>query len=791
MRPESLEVEGFTAFRQKTRVEFGDADLFAFTGPTGAGKSSLIDAMIFALYGKVPRLGERLVEPVITKGRQEARVRLDFALGDERYTAVRVVRRTKSGATTKEARLERGDEVLAGNATALDPEIRRLLGLDFQQFTTCVALPQGEFARFLRQAPRDRQALLSKLLGLGLYGRVRDRARGRKEQAAGRIELLEAQLAGLAEADEAAEAERERRVDSLERLQTETREETKRQAERESEQRAVAEERRRGKMQMEALAAADTPRAVRDLGAERQAAEERRRAAQDALARAEEDRNAAGAERNRLGDAVALSRVRDDWMRRDRLVGRKEAAAREAESTEAALREAEEHGDDAEAEVSAARETLAGAERTHRAHSLRDGLVVGEPCPVCEQEVCELPSGGEAAGLDGLRTALGKAERTEKAARKRRDDAASAHAAAEQKRKTTNEEYAEVIATLVGQPGRSEAEQALTAIAGADGVIAQAEARLERERKALRTAEEEVGGFDAREKKAWARFDAARDRLSDLEPPAPDRGSLLGAWEALAHWAAATLPEVRASVERQDEEARRLDEQRTASRERLVDLFSERGVALRGDPQRAADTAVEGARRDLDEVRRQRKERRRLQRESKAAREAAAVAGALHTHLRADRFERWLLTAAFHGLTADASRILVELSGGQYSFRHNEKFEFDIVDHGNADETRSSKTLSGGETFLASLALALALSDQISELAAAGAARLESIFLDEGFGSLDADTLDTVAATIEELGAKGRTVGLVTHVRDLAERIPVQFRVSKTSATASVERIAS
>lgn len=791
MRPEALELEGFTAFRQKTRIEFGDADLFAFTGPTGAGKSSLIDAMIFALYGRVPRLGERLVEPVITKGRQEARVRLDFALGDDRYTAVRVVRRTKSGATTKEARLERGDEVLAGNATALDPEIRRLLGLDFQQFTTCVALPQGEFARFLRQAPRDRQALLSKLLGLGVYGRVRDRARGRKEKAAGRIELLEAQLADLSEADETAEAERAGRVEALARLQTETRTESKQQAEWEGEKRAVEEERRRGRAQMDALAAAEVPRAVRDLGAERQQAEERRRAAQDALDRAEEDRKRAGAARNGLGDAVALSRVRDDWVRRDRLAGRREAATRDAEGAQAALRAAEEQGDDAEAEVSAARETLAGAERTHGAHALRGGLVVGEPCPVCEQEVSRLPSGGEAVGLDGLRAAVRKAERTEKAARSRRDEAASAHAAAEQTRKSTNQEYEEVAATLTGQPGHSEVEQALAAITKADGVLEQAEARLERERKTLRTAEEEVGGFGVREKKAWARFDAARDRLSDLEPPAPDRGSLLGAWEALARWAAATLPEVRGLLERHDEKARRLDEKRTASRERLAGLFSECGVELRGDPQRAADAALEGARDDLREVQRQREERRRLLSESKAAREAAAIAAALHTHLRADRFERWLLTAAFHGLTADASRILVELSGGQYSFRHNEKFEFDIVDHGNADETRSSKTLSGGETFLASLALALALSDQIADLAAAGAARLESIFLDEGFGSLDADTLDTVAATIEELGAKGRTVGIVTHVRDLAERIPVQFRVSKTSATASVERFTS
>lgn len=791
MRPEILELEGFTAFRQRTRIEFGDADLFAFTGNTGAGKSSLIDAMIFALYGRVPRLGERLVEPVITKGRQEARVRLDFALGSERYTAVRVVRRTKSGATTKEARLERGDEILAGNATALDPEIRRLLGLDFQQFTTCVALPQGEFARFLRQAPRDRQALLSKLLGLGLYGRVRDRARGRKEKAAGRIEVLEAQLADLSEADDAAEAGRERRVEELARLQTKTREEAKRQAEWESGQRAVEEERQRGKAQLDALAAAEVPHAVRDLGAERQKAEERRRTAQDAQVRAEKDRNEARDARDGLGDAVALSRVRDDWVRRDRLAGRRQAAAGEVEDAQAALRRAEERSADAEAEVSAARETLAEAERTHRAHALRSGLVVGEPCPVCEQEVSQLPSGGEAAGIEGLRAALRKAERTEKAARNRCDDAGSAHAAAEQKRKSANEEYEEVTAALVGQPELAEVERSLAAITKADGVIEQAEARLERERKTLRTAEEEVDGFDAREKKAWSRFDAVRDRLSDLEPPAPDRGSLLGAWEALARWAAATLPEVRGAVERHDEKARRLAEERAASRERLAHLFSESGVALRGDPQRAADAALDRARADLQEVRRQRKERRRLQSERKAALEAAAIAAALHTHLRADRFERWLLTAAFHGLTADASRILVELSGGQYSFRHNEKFEFDIVDHGNADETRSSKTLSGGETFLASLALALALSDQIADLAAAGAARLESIFLDEGFGSLDADTLDTVAATIEELGAKGRTVGIVTHVRDLAERIPVQFRVSKTSATASVERIAS
>ena len=166
------------------------------------------------------------------------------------------------------------------------------------------------------------------------------------------------------------------------------------------------------------------------------------------------------------------------------------------------------------------------------------------------------------------------------------------------------------------------------------------------------------------------------------------------------------------------------------------------------------------------------------------------MARALAQHLTAPGFKGWLLAAAFDRLVSGASERLRELSSGQYTFQSNGKFEFDVVDHANAGETRSAKTLSGGETFLASLALALALAEHVSDLAAAGTARLESIFLDEGFGALDGETLDIVATAIEELATKGRTVGIVTHVTDLAERIPVRFKVSKTPATATVERIA-
>ena len=102
---------------------------------------------------------------------------------------------------------------------------------------------------------------------------------------------------------------------------------------------------------------------------------------------------------------------------------------------------------------------------------------------------------------------------------------------------------------------------------------------------------------------------------------------------------------------------------------------------------------------------------------------------------------------------------------------------------------RSARTLSGGETFLASLALALALADATAELAPEGAPQMESIFLDEGFGTLDPDTLETVAAAIEELGASGRLVGIVTHIRELADRMPVRLEVTKTGGSATVERV--
>src|SRR5260221_5812422 len=108
MRPVRLEMAGFGAFRDPTVIDFSDVDYIALVGPTGSGKSTVIDAMCFALYGSVPRYShQNRVGYVVTSGAAEARGSFTFDADGRRYTATRVVRRRPDGkAVTREARLQ-------------------------------------------------------------------------------------------------------------------------------------------------------------------------------------------------------------------------------------------------------------------------------------------------------------------------------------------------------------------------------------------------------------------------------------------------------------------------------------------------------------------------------------------------------------------------------------------------------------------------------------------------------------------------------------------------------------
>jgi exonuclease SbcC len=166
------------------------------------------------------------------------------------------------------------------------------------------------------------------------------------------------------------------------------------------------------------------------------------------------------------------------------------------------------------------------------------------------------------------------------------------------------------------------------------------------------------------------------------------------------------------------------------------------------------------------------------------AERSAAVAHSLAGHLRADGFERWLMVGAVADLVSGANELLAQLSAGGFSLFADNEGGFAIVDHRNADETRSVATLSGGETFLVALALALSLAETLSAGSSSG---LDAILLDEGFGTLDEESLDTVASVLEELTGRGLMVGIVTHVKELAARATVRLEVRREPTGSVVE----
>ena len=1034
MKPKRIELEGFTAYRQQTVIDFEDADLFVIVGATGSGKSSIIDAMIFALYGSVPRFDDqKLVQPVISQGRNEARVRFHFALDGKDYSVARVVRRVASDptrASTKEARLESGTEVIASGAPEVTQAVIDRIGLSFDQFTRCVVLPQGAFARFLHDKPKARQDLLNKLLGLGLYERLAARAREAARDADARMEAYAQQLEALAgfTADrerhaaaraksiavlaarfrverssieglgrEAADVGKAADEDDADRLRlaavavpSEVTALADRRAGLRLEQRAASTEidyvrqrlagaqRRRGelgelaplvrlqdllrqladkrgsippeRMRLDEATEADQRAEgfflkcaeqrgklgdleplvrrrglLRQLAAAREevaAAAGRRAAARQSLDEARSAREAATSRLETLGDVDALIALRDLMRqlqaKRDRLTG---AAVNLGNAREQA-QQARHEWSGAEQAEREARDWLDRVKAEHYAHELRTGLRAGEPCPVCEQEVTSLPPASSPGGLRDAENSLAAAARRRSQSAEAHARAAAAASAADQAHASLLDEIddaekrtvdsgigspaevdvridaaragrenanqtgmrcAEAQATLTAAEEREQAlersvanierqlggvssGQALTEAEIAERIraIRAAEAQLDEARAAHGRTREKLAGVETRytaltrdvadlgertqgapppaevdveidtiheveteldrlraeqrdaterlercsreldalagdEHALWRRLDALRVSVVRHAPPELDRQAGLGSsWDTMAAWAVQTAADLQERVDSARDQASTLAAQRQERLEAFLTALEEIGVGAA--PEAPAAEAGIGdllARREaeasaeLDAIRSKLDEKEGLKAQRDAARKRGLVAGRLGRLLGTAHFQRWRLTGAFEQLVAAASRWLRELSGNTYSLAHSAQLGFEVVDHANADDRRPVRTLSGGETFLASLSMALALADQVADLASSGAARLESMFLDEGFGSLDPETLDSVAAALEELGSTGRTLGIVTHVPALAERVPVQFRVTKDASTARVERVAS
>lgn len=800
MRPVRLELEGFGTFRDRTEIDFDGLDLVAFVGPTGSGKSTVIDAMTFALYGSVARYDNTsLVAPVIHQLSTEARVRFDFELAGRRYTAVRIVRRVKSAdggaprATTKEARLERveGDDattVLAGNVRELDAEIGELIGLDFQQFTRTIVLPQGDFAEFLTDDPGNRQKLLRRLLDLDIYARMGARARDLAKEAGQRARIHTEELERLAGVDPSRLAAANDRQTRLAAFAADLDDRLVAVAEVDTELAAKRDEVTAIDRALGVLANIAVPEGLVTADAVTSAALAALDTARTDLAAAQKAREASIVALDDAGDPNLL---RTAVARRREITRLAEAVAAldaEHETTLAAQTDAATAAAEAEEAAETSRAALRTARRSADAADWVAQLVVGEPCPICEQVVAEAPSAHGADELARLDQTTAAAERTMETARRERarlDGRVQSLAAdlADRRKQLAAAEAEGADEPEVTEAALATAEAAATAADEAGRVLRHAETTQ-------RAAQSELDAARKAEAEYRAGFMGQRDAVVAHGAPTPEGSSLVADWQALAEWAVTTV-DARSSERAEIAAAGKA--LATTKADLLAALAADAdALGLTGDPGALSAATAAARATTTAEIERIKEQLARVEEltgriaELEQARTVHDTLG--RQHLSAAGFERWLLSEALDHLVERATGRLRELSNGRYSLEAVDG-SFAVRDHGNADERRDIRTLSGGEIFLASLSLALALAESIAELATVDGPRLESIFLDEGFGTLDVETLDILASAIEELSASGRLVGIVTHVRELAERMPVRFEVRKGAATSTIERV--
>ncbi len=787
MKPERLELRHFTAFRELDGpIDFTDIDLFALTGPTGAGKTSVIDAICFALYGAVPRTDG--VEPVIALGAGEARVLLEFCVGDRSFRVARVVRRTKTGATTAEARLEREGTQVASGAKEVTRAVERLLGLSFEHFTRCVVLPQGEFAAFLHETPAGRQRLMRSLLDLGLFERVRAAARARHALAEQTSVTLEHERAALGDVSEETLTAAAERVEQLVEVRAAVETLVPSRATAHESMAAVEGQIAEADRSLRALAGLRPPDGLDATGEDASELETRLVELQDratdiAETVEEVEKELAGEPgRSELEALVAA------WARHAELTT---ATSEAAESVAAIQKEVDIATRDealATARLEEATAALQLLERAHAAHRLTDELAVGQPCPVCRRRVDAVPEHTAPDDLTDAESVVRAAKEELGPVRHRLGEARADLGNRTGRWETIRVELEGIATDLAGRPTLSEVEQKLQARTRSEKQVEQlrieerattrARQEITRRRAALQRDLEELG----------RRYTDARDLVAPIGDLPSAAGSPAQQWDALLVWAeeqSTRLSDTRDGLAEQRErhrlEIERIDEQLRALVEPLhhdvteTDAIREVSIRALADAEHRVERLSEAQERATH-----------IERKVEVARGKAGVAKELATLLSARGFEPWLMQEAMMALVVGANVLLEELSSGAYSLVVSNG-AFEVVDHRNADETRAAKTLSGGETFLVSLALALSLAEHVRTVA--GGAAIESVFIDEGFGTLDAASLDIVASVLHRLGERSQMVGIVSHVTELAQQMPVRFEVTKTPDGSRVERV--
>ena len=494
-----------------------------------------------------------------------------------------------------------------------------------------------------------------------------------------------------------------------------------------------------------------------------------------------EDLRSASAERVSLEELDRIERLHER-----RTVLEEELGSHDLESMAKALAEAEQHVASLVSELSAARAELDGFRTKHAAHALAGSLEPGDDCPVCGRTVESLASPVEIGELERAESRVEKVEESLADARNQVAKLGSAKASAETAVEKLEESLSGVLVELEGAPSRESIDALRLSAKKSIEEMAGLERSIETARKELTRHEKTRSGFAEEQRSLGRTLMKARDEVVDLKPPIAESEDVLIQWKELISWKTEKLAELVPLV---STAATEIDEKESAAdllRSRLAESLASLGIALEGPASAAVARAEEQARQAVEKLESTKDEAAALRQRVDEKTREADMAAALARHLRSDGFERWMMAGAIADLVSGANSILAQLSQDAYSLHSDEDGSFDIVDHRNADEIRPISTLSGGETFLVSLALALSLAETLS---AGSGSTLDAIILDEGFGTLDEESLDIVATVLESLTESGLMVGIITHVRALASRAPVRFQVTKGPGGSKVAQL--
>ena len=827
MRPVELRLRNFRSyFGDEASFDFRGRRLVGIVGPIGSGKSSILDAIAFALYGRTASVGKG-TKALIHQRAEHAAVAFRFDIDGDLWEAQRMLR--KKGAGDHALYRLKDDsqdaeklEQIVGEAE-VNAKIVELLGLDFDAFGRSVLLAQGRFAEFLTARPAERDSVLKGVFGLDRIDRMRAVAKERAGEAEIEAEKAEVAVRHLIELEASTASRKEVLGGDLERLgKLEEIEPRARQLAAEIDSAGTeleAAERRLAALRKLVSSFPEEEQLVATVSAARTSAEQRNNAAlsleraRDEI-KAAEARSAKAAEMRGTLDAVtALVATR---LERETAVSeaRKALTRGEERSQQAATKvggqtdrvalaqremaAAAEHVGDRSTALAAAEVAYHDASHADMAATLRRDLSDGAICPVCEQAIQSVP---EVADVTDVEAALSQMQST----RDERDRAEAANtkasAALESARTALEEatrrvaESGDAVTELKG--GLDQAAAALdttrndlVALVGSDDVDA-AIVLLRNEQAAA------AAGLDAaatKRDRAGSDHDAAieaeqtagkhladlRVALSGIATQLDDGPAVADDPESIAN-AALTLrtmldQALHDTTKRSDQASKvGVDHERELAalveKAGVTGTFDEALAALRSrvevmrDEIARADDQLEGK---ADRI---------------ALRDGHIATMTTNRSLAADltdaRFVRYLLDDERRRLAELGSEHFQLLTSGRYRF--TEDGAFDIVDLTAADAVRKAASLSGGETFLASLGLALAM----AEIVARGGGRLDAFFLDEGFGTLDPEHLDLAMEGIESLVSDdgNRLVVVVSHVPELRHRVEDLIELDRNPTT--------